>query len=253
MNPTVSITMITRDRAGFIARAIESVLKQSFSDWELIIIDDDSKDDTEGVIRSFMSKDKRIRYQKNFPTLGISKSRNLGISMSKGKYVAVLDSDDVWTDNMKLKKQLDFLENNPDYVLIGSNVRIVDDKDGFIKNTEFKLEDIDIRSKMLKFNQIAHSTVMYRKESAEKIGGYDERLSCVEDLDIFLRLGLTGKMKNLEDMTTSYTKHRGGTSYAKRLSMAWNNLLIVWRNFGKYPNWFMAIFIAKLRVIKNLL
>ena len=252
IKPQISVIMITRNRAHFIAAAIESVLRQSFSDWELLILDDDSTDGTDEIVKRFADADKRIQYVKNNSVRGISASRNDGLEKAQGEYIAVLDSDDVWTDMGKLQKQFDFLTNNPDYTLIGSNIKIVNEKGSFIKNTDFTTEDIDIRAKILIFNQIAHSTVLYRKDTAEKIGGYDKGLSCVEDLDLFLRLGSIGKMKNLKEITTAYTKHSGGVSYKRRFSMAWNNYKIVWKNFGTYPNWLLGMSIAKLRIIKSL-
>ena len=164
----------------------------------------------------------------------------------------MLDSDDEWIDKNKLQKQLDFLEKNPDYVLIGSDIKIVDERGNFIKNTNFETEDINIRNKILISNQIPHSTVVYKKDLAEKIGGYDEKLSCVEDFDLFLRLGILGKYKNLKEITTSYTRHSQGISQKRKLTMAWNHYKIVWKNFGKYPNWFWAIAYAKIRILKNL-
>jgi len=252
INPQISIIIITKNRAGFISKAVESVQKQGFSNWELLILDDDSNDGSRSIIEAFMAKDRRIKYHKNSPALGISKNRNFGLCLSLGKYIAVLDSDDEWIDNDKLKKQFDFLENNPDYCLIGSNIKIVDEKNNLIKNTDVKIEDADIRKKILISNQIAHSSVLYKKESAEQIGGYDNKLSCVEDFDLFLKLGLLGKMKNLEEITTSYTRHSQGISKKRKLAMAWNHFVIVLKNFGKYPDWFLAIIFSQLRIIKNL-
>jgi len=252
-NPKISIVIITRNRASFISKAVESVLKQSFTDWELLVVDDDSNDGTKAIIEAYTTKDSRIKYYKNSSILGISKNRNLGLSLSKGKYIAVLDSDDEWLNKNKLQKQFDFLENNPDYVLIGSNIKIVDEKGNFIKNTDFATDDKDIRNKILIKNQIPHSSVLYRKESADKIGGYDNKLSCVEDLDLFLKLGSVGKMKNIKETTTSYTKHSQGTSQKRKLAMAWNHFKIILKNFSEYPNWIIAVILAKLRILKALL
>ncbi len=245
--------MITRNRASFISKAVESAQKQGFSSWELLVMDDSSIDGTEAIMEGFTTKDRRIRYYKNSSILGISKNRNLGLSKAVGKYIAILDSDDKWTDKDKLQKQFDFLENNSDYVLIGSNIKIVDEKENFIKNTDFATEDGEIRKKILTTNQIPHSTVLYRKDSADKIGGYDNKLSCVEDLDLFLRLGKMGKMKNLKEITTAYTKHSQGTSQKRKIAMAWNHFTIVLKSFNKYPNWLKAIFWAKLRILKSLI
>jgi glycosyltransferase involved in cell wall biosynthesis len=250
ITPKVSIITLTKDRATFIPAAIESVLAQTFTGWELIIIDDNSKDDTESIVRKYT--DSRIIYIKNNSPLGISSSRNKGLEKAQGKYIAVLDSDDIWTDKEKLRKQFDFLESHPDYVLIGSNIKIISDTGTFIKNTDFPTEDADIRGNILIANPIPHSTVLFKAEAANKVGGYNEKLPCVEDLDLFLRLGKLGKMKNFKETMTSYTRHSGGVSYQRKLSMAWNHMWIVFRNFGKYPHWFRAMFWAKLRFYKNL-
>jgi hypothetical protein len=172
--------------------------------------------------------------------------------LANGKYIAVLDSDDFWIDKDKLQKQFNFLENNLDYVLIGSNIKIIDEKGNFIKNTSFAAEDSEIKKKILKDNQLPHSTVLMRKEAIDKVGGYNNKLSCVEDLDLFLRLGKIGKMKNLSEITTAYTRHSAGFSYQRRLAMAWNHYKIVLKNFGKYPNWLRAMVWAKMRIIKGL-
>jgi glycosyltransferase involved in cell wall biosynthesis len=244
--------MITRNRASFLPQAIKSAQNQSFTDWELIISDDDSNDATEAILAPIIAQDIRIKYHKNTPALGISSNRNRALSLATGKYIAVLDSDDFWLDKNKLQKQSDFLEANSDYVLIGSNIKIIDEKGNFIKETTFATEDTGIRKKILKDNQIPHSSVLVKKEAINKIGGYDEKLSCVEDLDLFLKLGKVGKFKNLSEVTTAYTRHSDGTSHKKKINMAWNHFKIVLKNFGKYPNWLMAMVWAKLRLLKSL-
>jgi glycosyltransferase involved in cell wall biosynthesis len=252
LNPKISIITTTRNRATFISKAIESVLNQSLTYWELIILDDDSNDTTETIVASYITKDSRIKYHKNSPLLGISANRNKGLKLAVGKYITVLDSDDFWEDKNKLQKQYDFLEQNRGYVLIGSNIRIIDEKGNQIKNSCFAAEDTDIRKKILSDNQVPHSSVMIRKESIAKVGNYNEKLSCVEDLDLFLKLGKLGKMKNLSEITTAYTRHSEGVSQKRKVTMAWNHYKIVLRNFGQYPNSFSALVRAKLRLIKSL-
>ncbi len=204
------------------------------------------------IVKKYTDSDARIKFFEEPNSMGISESRNVGLVKSIGKYIAVLDSDDVWTDENKLQKQFNFLENNPDYALIGSNVTIVDDKGNFMKNTEYKTEDTDIRKKILISNQMQHSSVLLRKNLAEKAGLYDMKFPVVEDLDLLLKLGLLGKFKNLPEITTAYTRHAGGISYERKLLMAKYHFKTVMKNFGKYPNWFPAMFYAKLRFLKNL-
>lgn len=250
--PKISIIICTYNREDFIKRAIESALSQSFSDFEIIIMDDASSDNTERIVRDLIQNNTRIKYVRNDVNLGISRNRNKGATLAKGQYIAILDSDDMWGDREKLQKQFNFLENNSDYVLVGSNIEVVDENENLIKETDFATEDTIIRGKILKTNQIPHSSVMYRKSAFEKAGGYNESLSCDEDLDLFLRLGLLGRMKNLREITTSYTKHLDGFSQKRKISMAWNHIVIISKYFGKYPNWLVAMFWAKIRLFKNL-
>lgn len=253
LKPQISIITTTRNRAGFISLAIESIQNQTFTDWELIILDDDSTDNTREIVDKYVAKDSRIKYYKNSPALGISSNRNRGLTLASGKYMAVLDSDDFWLEKDKLQKQYDFLEQNPDYVLIGSNIKIIDEKGNFIKETTFASDDADIRKRILQNNQIPHSSVLIRKEAIEKVNGYDNKFSCVEDLDLFLKLGRFGKFKNLPEITTAYTRHSGGYSHQRKMAMAGNHLKIVWKNFGNYPRWLVAIIWAKIRLLKSLI
>src|SRR3989344_8883541 len=173
----ISIITITRNRAGFISEAIESALEQSFPDWELIVIDDASEDDTREIVEEYIVRDSRIKYFRNDERLYISKSRNKALGLAQGEYVAVLDSDDVWSDRDKLKKQYEFLERNKDYVLVGGGVIVIDE---FGKETRryFNREsDENIRGKILFQNQFAHSSVMFKRDVALKVGGYDENLN----------------------------------------------------------------------------
>ena len=130
MNPIVSIILPTYNRSRFLDRAIGSVIDQTFKDWELIIIYDASTDDTSEVLKKWQEKDDRIKVlrneKNNYSTIGISKNLNDGIRVARGKYIARLDDDDYWCHKDKLKMQVDFLENNSDYVIVGGGMIVVD-------------------------------------------------------------------------------------------------------------------------------
>src|SRR3989339_2231957 len=147
IKPKISINMVTYNRAHYIAEAIVSVLAQSFHQWEMIIIDDGSIDNTERIVKDFMDKDDRIKYFKNEKNLGVVKSRNLALEKSVGKYIAVLDSDDVWCDIEKLRRQFDKLEDV--FVLVGSNVFTIDENSNLIKKVKRPLSDKSIRKSIL--------------------------------------------------------------------------------------------------------
>jgi len=145
--PKVSVIICTYNREELIKRAIKSVLSQSFSDYELIIIDDASTDDIKSVILSF--NDSRIKYFRNETNRGITKSRNKGCQIAVGDYIAMLDSDDWWLDDNKLKKQVEYLDQNLSVAIVGTGIILYDNNDNFIKEDIFESDDKDIRRKIL--------------------------------------------------------------------------------------------------------
>ena len=116
--PLVSILMPTFNRARLIGKSIESVIAQSYDSWELLVIDDGSTDGTRDIIKEYANKDERIKclFIPRTEFNGISKYLNLGIEKANGKYIARIDDDDFWCNNDKLSQQVNFLENNPEYV-----------------------------------------------------------------------------------------------------------------------------------------
>src|SRR3989344_1436560 len=127
--PQISIVMPTYNRAHLVGRAIESVISQTFQDWELIVIDDASTDGTLEMLHGWRNKDPRIVVIHNavnqYPD--ISKTLNQGLAVARGKYIARVDDDDYWIAPEKLEKQIAFLETHTDHVLVGTGVIVVDD------------------------------------------------------------------------------------------------------------------------------
>ena len=244
----ISIIIITHNRAGFISEAIESALGQSFSDWELIVIDDASEDDTREIVEEYIVRDSRIKYFRNDGHLRISKSRNKALGSARGEYVAVLDSDDVWSDRDKLKKQYGFLEGNKDYVLIGGGVIVIDEYGKETRRYFNRESDENIRGKILFQNQFAHSSVMFRREAALKAGGYDENLNIGEDYDLWLKLGTLGKMANIKEHLLKYRVH-GGNVTLKRVEALKNNIAIIRKYKDRYPNYYLAYARRALRLL----
>lgn len=236
----VSINLITYNRADYLKSAIESVLAQSFSDWELIIVDDCSADGTADLVSEYSKKDTRIKYFKNNINLGIGKTRNLALQLSMGKYLAVLDSDDYWVDNDKLLKQFDLLDSG-EYILVGGGCQMIDEL-GVKKNSYLNPpSDKQIRAVFLLKNPFVNSSVMFLKESAIKSGGYDESLRIGEDYDLFLRLGRLGEMINIPSILVNYRQHGQNVSRIKILNALEDNVIIIKRYKNVYPNYFLAL------------
>ncbi|MFA6547727.1 MAG: glycosyltransferase [Candidatus Magasanikbacteria bacterium] len=243
----VSVNIITYNREDFLSKAIDSVLVQSFKDWELIIVDDCSIDNTAVLVSEYIQKDSRIKYFKNDTNLGIGKSRNLALQLSSGKYIAVLDSDDYWSDKNKLQKQFDLLESG-EFVLVGGGYQVVDrlgnKKNSFLNPTT----DGQIRSKFLFKNPFVNSSVMFKKDLAVKSGGYDESLQVGEDYDLFLRLGRLGRLINIPSIFVNYCQHGQNVSRIKIVNALEDNLVIINRYKNDYPNYFFALLRRSVRL-----
>lgn len=238
--PLVSVIMVTYNRAALIGPAIESVLAQSYRELELLIVDDASTDETATIADSYAKNDDRIKYHVNERNLGISRNRNRGLEMAQGDYIAVLDSDDVWVDTDKLARQVDFLEQSPDHVLVGSNVVVIDASGRTIDHFKYETDDHSIRKRLLARNQFTHSSLLFRRATAVAVGGYDESLAIWEDFDLILKMGTLGQMANLKEETTAYRKHGGNISNSVRRSGARVHLAIMKRHRNDYPNYWPA-------------
>lgn len=205
INQLVSVVITTYNREKSIRKAIESVLNQTHRNIELIIIDDGSIDETKEIIRPYFL-DPRVRYFYE-DNKGCADAMNNGIAVAKGKYVAILDSDDFWCDNQKIEKQLDFLEKNTDYVLVGGGATMIDEKGKEIVSYLLVEHDADIRKEILVNNVFAHVTVLFKKEAWEKVGGYDKNY-WMEDWDLLLKMGLVGKLHNIQEIFANYLGHQ---------------------------------------------
>jgi len=241
--------MCTYNRAHFITQAIDSVLSQTFTDWELIILDDCSTDNTKEIIQKYLT-DPRIKYIENEINLGITKNRNKALSLSHGEYIAVLDSDDYWTNNNKLSLQNEFLDLNKNYTLVGTNMIIVDEQGQVIKKVKYPSNNFFIKNLLLLKNLFCHSSVLYRKQDILNLGSYDENLPIWEDYDLWLKLGLKHKFANLYQQTTAYRKHTGQSNTEKIKIGQDAQKQIIEKYKETYNGYILAKIIDKLRNIK---
>lgn len=244
IQPLISIIIVTYNREKLLIKAIDSVLSQKFSDFELIIIDDSSIDNTENVVGQYLD-DRRVRYIKIPKANSISEARNSAWSYIHGKYIAVLDSDDVWFDDSKLIKQFEFLENNHDVVLVGSGAMLIDGQDKELGVVVKPKSDDEIRKDFFVKNPFFHSSVMFRYDTIKKFGGYDEKIKFGEDLDLWLRLGKQGKLYNFPEPMIKYRVHSDNEIKKHWLGAILDVLRIIKKNRKTY-NAGPAIFLKKI-------
>lgn len=235
-NIIVSIIMPAYNAERYIELAIKSVLKQSFQDFEFIIINDGSRDKTREKILEF--KDARIKLIENENNIGLQKSLNKGLSFSCGEYIARIDADDEWINEDKIKKQIEFLEKNRNYVLIGTGALCVNENGKFLFKYLKEELDKNIRKRITGYNCFIHSSVVFKKEAAVKVGMYPEdgESRHVEDYDLWLRLGMVGKMYNLPTYDVSYRMSEESISNKNKIKQLKDTIKIAKRYKKNYPD-----------------
>ena len=247
--PKVSVLLPTYNGARFITKAIESVLKQSFNDFELIVINDGSSDYTPKIVEEFVHKDSRVVFAKNGENLGIQKTLNKGLGLAKGEYIARVDDDDEWVDRNKLSEQVAFLNENPEHVLVGTGVIMVDENRNelfrFLQPTQDKL----IRSRILFKSCFTHSSVLFRKESIMNFGGYseDEKHRHVEDYYLWLQLGNVGKLYNLPTYGIKFMLRGEAISARHKKEQFKKNIGLVKTFRHDYPHYLKALLFGYVR------
>lgn len=240
LKPKVSVNIATYNRGQFIAEAIESVLAQTFTDWELIIVNDASTDNTEATVAPFLA-DPRIRYFRNEKNQNISLTRNRGLAESHGEFIAILDSDDLWCDREKLAKQVAFLEKNSHYAAVGTGVIKIDKTGQELDRYLNPSTDGAIRDQILAKNPFAHSSVLYRKTAALGFGGYNPAINGIEDYDLWLKIGSKWLFANLPCYFLKYRVHGSNISLTDRQRLMKINLDLIRANRKNYPSYRLAL------------
>ncbi len=245
--PIVSVTMAVFNDEKHIKYAIESVAKQTFNNWEFIIIDDASTDNTSKIIDKFRKSDKRIKYYKFESNMGVPAGFNRAVEMSIGNYVARIDSDDEWINKNKLKKQLDFMEKNHDFSLVGTWAKVIDKKDKNVLNLNLPKDDWIIRNQMLKHNCFITSSVLIRRTSLNKIELSNTHFKYAEDYILWLKLGTVGKFHNLPEYMTQYRINPSGISQNKSIEQINTSLYAIKKYKKFYPHYFQAFLLWNIR------
>lgn len=195
MSFDVTILMPVYNGEKYIAEAIDSVLAQTFTDFEFLIVNDGSTDSTEKIISSY--NDPRIKLV-NQVNGGVSCALNTGLSLAKGKFIARFDSDDICYPE-RLMEQVAFMKQNPDYVLIGSDADYVTEQGDFVfyyENTGHS--DTEIRERIYEKNPIIHSTVLFVKDVIINAGAYDKGAHTFEDHLLWVKVIKYGKVCNVK-------------------------------------------------------
>ncbi len=206
--PKVSVIIPAYNCASRIPRTINAVLSQSFGDWELIIIDDGSSDNTREVVNTFVKKDSRIKYFYQENSGGPARPKNLGLRKSQGEFIAFLDHDDEWVSE-KLEKQLTYFNNKENIGLVASNALIVNEVDGSTLEHTMPKNVLPIVTLLERNLIFCSSGVIVKRKVFEKVGFFDENFKLGDDWDMWLRISIYFDFDFVYEPLYKFYRHTG--------------------------------------------
>ncbi|HBY58158.1 MAG TPA: hypothetical protein DEG96_09960 [Candidatus Atribacteria bacterium] len=236
-SPKISICIPTYNRAKFIREAIDSVLKQTFRDFELIVVDNCSTDNTQEIVKAF--DDGRLRYVCNERNLGVIGNYNKCISLARGDYICIIHSDDMLLPRF-LEVQSAILDKNSDVGLVHSNCSYIDEQGvafsqsifpstDYIKDGEEEMKDLVLD------NHIVMSAAIVRKSCYDLLGGYNEKIPWVSDWEMWLRICLKWKIAYIGKVLCLYRRHQmSGTTGIINLNLAGMEEYKMFKEFWEY-------------------
>ena len=194
----------------YLKQSIDSILRQTFTDFEFIIVNDGSSDSVKKLLDNFCQSDKRIKlfHQEN---KGLISSLNFGIEKSQGKYIARMDADDISLPE-RLEHQYRFMEDNTDVALLGSGIHYIDGNGKIFDTFYYPTSDIELKENLPYSNYFAHSSVMMRTETVRILGGYSQVYLHAEDYDLWLRFSEVSSIANLPHTFVQYRVHNSNIS-----------------------------------------
>jgi glycosyltransferase involved in cell wall biosynthesis/radical SAM superfamily enzyme YgiQ (UPF0313 family) len=211
--PKVSVLFCVCNGQRFLRQALQSIYNQTFQDFEVVIVDDASTDNTPDILLEM--KDSRTVIYRNSQNQGLTKSLNIGLKLCRGEYIARMDADDI-SDPQRFEKQVKSLDQNPDCLVVGTWCRWIDSDGKPNGGWQPPAEYEGIRRKLLVNNSLVHGSVMLRRVSLVKAGGYDEKYEYAQDYDLWLRLSEVGQIRNIPEHLYNLRSWAEAASIAKK-------------------------------------
>ncbi len=194
--PEVSVLMAVYNGAADLARSMDSILNQTFENFELVVVNDGSTDDTAAILDNYRKTDERLVVVQQENT-GLTGALNAGLEHCRGALIARQDVDDV-SHPERLQQQVSFMASHPEVVLLGTGVRLLDGKRRPYKTVTRPSDDVEIARHMRKRNIFFHSSTMFRKQAVLDVGGYDPTFQQAQDYELWLALMESGSAANLD-------------------------------------------------------
>jgi hypothetical protein len=200
--PTVSVVMSVYNGQSFVAEALESILSQTLEDFEVVVVDDGSTDETPSILRRY--RDPRVRIETHATNRGLTPSLNRGLSLAKGEFIARHDADDI-SEPQRLAQQVDFLRRHDDVALVGSGYRTIDAAGRVLSRVRLPISDIDLRWSLCFICPFIHSAAVWRRIPIDQVvGRYNETFNYAQDWDLWTRISSRFPVANLSASLVRY-------------------------------------------------
>lgn len=243
MNPKISVVMAVYNQERFLREAIASILAQTYKNFEFIIIDDGSTDNTRKIISSF--GDKRIKVLRNKKNIGLTKSLNLGLKISRGEFIARMDADDISYPG-RFELQVQTLQKTKDLFLIGSQADLIREDGAKVGVSKMPTKDYEINKVVMRFNPFIHPTLFFRRALLEEIGSYNDNLPYAQDYDLVLRALGKFKCANLIKPLVAVRRSLRSISIAKHRMQQLTAVKVRWHAiFNYHYPWYNLVFLIK--------
>lgn len=212
-HPLVSVVMSVYNGEKHLRESVDSILNQTFIDFEFIIVNDGSTDGTRAILESYRDERFVLVHQENS---GLTKALNAGIVLVKGKYIARQDADDISKPD-RLEKQVAFMEARPAVGLLGSRFEFINEKGEVTRQSMLPTDNEVLQERLVRTNQFCHASTLIRREALDKVGGYREFFRYAQDYDLWLRIAEQCEIANLPDMLVQYRELEEAISSEKIL------------------------------------
>jgi len=228
-SPRLSVLLPVYNAADSVAQALASILEQSFTDFEVIIIDDGSTDGSFETLQGF--KDARVHLSSR-ENRGLAVSLNEALRSARGELIARQDADDI-SEATRLQRQVDFLDKHPTIGLVGTNYVLMDERGDDVVTTDLFTHPDDLKVAQVLSNQFCHGSVMFRRNLIAEVGEYDPTVGHVEDYDLFARISHAARVANLAEPLYRWRQNPSGISLSHGDLQAAQSAAIRAREFSR--------------------
>lgn len=241
----LSVIMAVYNGKLYLPQALESILTQTFRDFEFLVVDDGSTDESAQILAGAARRDPRIQIITNPANIGLTRSLNKVLAKARGTIIARMDADDIALPE-RFEKQIAFLQENSEVGVVGTAYYFINEEGGVIGGKTILVDDESIQKALIRFNPFLHSSVMIRKDFLNRVRGYDERYVRAQDYDLWMRLAPLCHFANLPEVLMKKRFTTSMISYTQERKQIESALRIRFEALqkGQYP-WWCIIFCIK--------